>query len=226
MNTLLLMRSLDLMLFLASMYNVLNVLFFVTVCVWCFFFFFFSSRRRHTRWTGDWSSDVCSSDLLAAQRYAQLPALLRRAAATLAGWVPDALGNGLTIDRMKRFLCTGDGGTADRYFDLQLRAGDALRQQLYAPALRSVTTEHAERERFRHLDGNGGARRGLAAALYLDYKTYLADDILALSDRLSMAHSLEIRVPLVDHELVEQVFPLPADLKVGRWELKRLLKRA
>src|SRR6266487_6020356 len=32
----------------------------------CFFFFFFSSRRRHTRWTGDWSSDVCSSDLLKA----------------------------------------------------------------------------------------------------------------------------------------------------------------
>src|SRR6266487_5070704 len=32
---------------------------FTAVCV----FFFFSSRRRHTRWTGDWSSDVCSSDL-------------------------------------------------------------------------------------------------------------------------------------------------------------------
>src|SRR4051794_39540422 len=30
---------------------------------WLYFFFFFSSRRRHTRWTGDWSSDVCSSDL-------------------------------------------------------------------------------------------------------------------------------------------------------------------
>src|SRR5690348_17634652 len=33
-----------------------------------FFFFFFSSRRRHTRWTGDWSSDVCSSDLLVKRR--------------------------------------------------------------------------------------------------------------------------------------------------------------
>src|SRR5690348_18092710 len=33
-----------------------------------FFFFFFSSRRRHTRWTGDWSSDVCSSDLDTRQR--------------------------------------------------------------------------------------------------------------------------------------------------------------
>src|SRR6266487_6134494 len=42
------------------------------VCVvWfrlCSLFFFFSSRRRHTRWTGDWSSDVCSSDLDRAVR--------------------------------------------------------------------------------------------------------------------------------------------------------------
>src|SRR5204862_262587 len=68
--------------------------------------------------------------------------------------------------------------------------------------------------------------QGLAAALYLDYKTYLADDILALSDRLSMAHSLEIRVPLVDHVLAEQVFPLPAHFKVRSWQLKPLLKRA
>src|SRR6266487_4874424 len=35
----------------------------LSCCVYLFFFFFFSSRRRHTRWTGDWSSDVCSSDL-------------------------------------------------------------------------------------------------------------------------------------------------------------------
>src|SRR5438876_3256282 len=40
-----------------------NVLFFFYFIFCLFFFFFFSSRRRHTRWTGDWSSDVCSSDL-------------------------------------------------------------------------------------------------------------------------------------------------------------------
>src|SRR5262245_62488936 len=40
-----------------------GVLFFKFVCVF-FFFFFFSSRRRHTRCLSDWSSDVCSSDLL------------------------------------------------------------------------------------------------------------------------------------------------------------------
>src|SRR5690348_17980708 len=40
------------------------VLFYIFISI--FFFFFFSSRRRHTRWTGDWSSDVCSSDLMAS----------------------------------------------------------------------------------------------------------------------------------------------------------------
>src|SRR5690348_17374090 len=40
------------------------VFFLFMIILLLFFFFFFSSRRRHTRWTGDWSSDVCSSDLL------------------------------------------------------------------------------------------------------------------------------------------------------------------
>jgi asparagine synthase (glutamine-hydrolysing) len=62
--------------------------------------------------------------------------------------------------------------------------------------------------------------------LYLDYKTFLSDDVLALSDRMAMAHSLEIRVPFVDHVLVERVFPLPDRAKVGLWQNKRLLKRA
>src|SRR5690348_9466887 len=43
-------------------YVINSFIFFLCICVF-FFFFFFSSRRRHTRWTGDWSSDVCSSDL-------------------------------------------------------------------------------------------------------------------------------------------------------------------
>ena len=50
--------------------------------------------------------------------------------------------------------------------------------------------------------------------------------MLALSDRMAMAHSLEIRVPFVDHLLVERVFPLPDRTKIGLWRNKRLLKRA
>jgi len=164
--------------------------------------------------------------LVAAERYARVPRALRRAAARVAHLLPDSAGRGLTIDRLKRFLRVGDAGTAERYLDLLSRADDTLRLPLYAPDLRGAIGGNSARTHFRRLHRDGPARDPLAAALYFDYRTYLADDILALSDRLSMAHSLEIRVPFVDHELVEKVFPLPARVKVGRWEHKQLLRRA
>ncbi len=163
----------------------------------------------------------------AAERYARLPRVLRRAAARVAQLVPDAAGSGLSVDRLKRFLRVGDAGSAERYLDLLSRADDALRLPLYAPALREAIGGGGARNLFRRLYRDGPARHDpLTTALYFDYHTYLPDDILALSDRLSMAHSLEIRVPFVDHALVEQVFPLPTRLKVGGGEYKRLLKRA
>lgn len=89
-----------------------------------------------------------------------------------------------------------------------------------------MITGESGRRRFRSLGADPACPEGLSVALYLDYLTYLPDDILSLSDRLSMAHSLEIRVPFVDHELAERVFPLPYHLKIGWWRNKRLLKRA
>jgi asparagine synthase (glutamine-hydrolysing) len=167
--------------------------------------------------------------LLAAERYGRLPRALRGAAALIGELLPDTLGSELAVDRVKRFLRAGAGAaraTPDRYLSLLSRATDSLRDRLYAAPLSYAIAGNAARERFRRLHRDGGSPRSLAAALYLDYKTYLSDDILSLSDRLSMAHSLEIRVPLVDHVLVENVFPLPAHLKVDGWELKTLLKRA
>src|SRR6266487_6226562 len=54
-----------------------------------FFFFFFSSRRRHTRWTGDWTSDVCSSDL----EYVAVPLTSGYWSGVCAGTSPSAFGN-------------------------------------------------------------------------------------------------------------------------------------
>ena len=65
----------------------------------------------------------------------------------------------------------------------------------------------------------------LSRAQYVDYKSYLADDILVKVDRMSMAHSLEVRAPLLDHELVERVARYPSDLKLRREEKKFLFRR-
>jgi asparagine synthase (glutamine-hydrolysing) len=61
---------------------------------------------------------------------------------------------------------------------------------------------------------------------YLDYKTYLPGDILTKVDRASMAHSLEVRVPILDHELVDWVSGVPSSLKLNGREGKYLFKKA
>lgn len=61
--------------------------------------------------------------------------------------------------------------------------------------------------------------------LYVDMKVQLADDMLTKVDRMSMAHSIEVRVPLLDLRLAEFMAQLPSHLKVRRLTLKYLLKR-
>jgi len=61
--------------------------------------------------------------------------------------------------------------------------------------------------------------------LYIDGKTYLPGDILIKVDRMSMATSLEVRVPSLDHKLIDFVTTVPASLKLEGMETKHLLKR-
>lgn len=67
---------------------------------------------------------------------------------------------------------------------------------------------------------------GIDRLLYLDSKTYLPGDILTKVDRMSMAVSLEARVPLLDHKLVEFVNRMPSSFKMRGSEAKHIFKRA
>ena len=164
--------------------------------------------------------------LLLSAWYGRLPGAARRAASGLANLLPEPRGPSLGTNRLKRFLAAGTGTAPDRYLDLLKRIPGDGHLDLYAPALRGAISGTAASRHFNALFDDGGAPPGLKAALYLDYKTYLPDDLLHLSDRLSMAHSLEVRVPFVDHVLVEALFPLPDRIRVGLGRPKRLLRRA
>jgi asparagine synthase (glutamine-hydrolysing) len=60
----------------------------------------------------------------------------------------------------------------------------------------------------------------------VDFRTQLAEEFLHMTDRFSMAHSLEARVPFLDHEFVEKVFTIDPGLRSTRAEMKYLLKHA
>ena len=74
-----------------------------------------------------------------------------------------------------------------------------------------------------HVDGTTDV---LSSVLALDAKIGLVDDMLHYFDRASMAHSLEVRVPFLDHEFVQLCSTIPSSLKVRDGVTKYLLKRA
>ena len=151
------------------------------------------------------------------------PAAVRDAARLLSARLPESRAGDLGITRVKRFFRSGGESLASRYLSLQDRLGTL---PLFAADIRGQVAADYARQTF-ELHGIAAPRDGLVRpALYLDYKTYLPDDLLHLADRISMAHSLELRVPFVDHELVQELFPVPDRTRVGMLHPKRLLRRA
>jgi asparagine synthase (glutamine-hydrolysing) len=97
---------------------------------------------------------------------------------------------------------------------------------LFSPSFRAKLDGYNAVEVFHRHAQMAGTDDPLALVQYLDLKTYLVGDINTKVDRASMAHSLEVREPLMDHLLVEWLASLPASLKVRGNEGKWLLKKA
>lgn len=92
-----------------------------------------------------------------------------------------------------------------------------FRQQLAGYHPSQVTLQHYK---------NANGPDHLSKILYTDFKTYLPGDILVKVDRMSMAHSLEVRAPMLDYQVVEYAARIPSTLKLHGTEKKHILKRA
>src|SRR5207302_1296983 len=118
--------------------------------------------------------------LLAGERYARLPNGVQWGLSGLANLMREPAGASLSVDRFKRFLRPGNGSTPDRFLGYVTRCADGDRRALYVAGLREGRATGRASARFRDLYQRHGAPAGLSAGLYLDYKTFLADDVLAL----------------------------------------------
>ncbi len=152
----------------------------------------------------------------------RLPGWVRRAATALGEKLPaDRHSPVLNAMRLARgFLATADLPFEERYRSyVQVFSGDAIAELLQRPA---VAGEDLLDAAFRKATSIDEMNRMLA----VDAQTQLSDDLLLLTDKMSMAVSLECRVPLLEQELVELAARMPEGIKVRGGRLKHVMKAA
>lgn len=114
-----------------------------------------------------------------------------------------------------------------RYLDSISFFGSLSKSYLYTDGFRAqLKGQISAASLFQNLWVRVAGREPLDKLLYLDSKMYLPGDILTKVDRMSMAVSLEARVPLLDHKLIEFVTRIPASMKMKGSETKHIFKRA
>jgi len=136
-----------------------------------------------------------------------------------ADWAPRMFRAKTTFEALARDLTDG-------YFHGVSIMNDRVRKQLFSDGFRTRLQGYQAIEVMRGHAVNAPTDDPLSLIQYLDFKTYLPGDILTKVDRAAMAHSLEVRVPLLDHQFVEWVSTLPSDLKLHGGEGKYILKKA
>lgn len=136
-----------------------------------------------------------------------------------ADWAPKIFRAKTTFEALARDLVEG-------YFHGVSLMADHSRAQLFSPQFKRDLQGYRALDVMRRHADNLQSDDPLSLVQYLDIKTYLPGDILTKVDRASMAHALEVRVPLLDHQFMEWVATLPSSMKLHNGEGKYLLKKS
>ncbi len=164
-----------------------------------------------------------------SSKYGRLPALLREGLLRpLVERLPERADGHYTINHMKRFVRGASLSPGERYFGFLTKLNPALRDSFFSDRERFAGYFEGCRELvLGHFNSPNveGPADSLDRALYCDLKTYLPEDILAVTDRMSMHHALEVRVPFLDHKFLEFCATIPPELKLKGLRKKHLLKQ-
>ncbi len=158
--------------------------------------------------------------------YGRLPVFLRRYIdRAFYNLIPETTRSGDIGGRIKRFIRGGARSPFRRYMGWISFFDHEEKESLYTEEMKHRLIDADPF--FPYCDFFKGIKSGdfLEKVFYLDQETYLIDDALYLSDRMSMANSLELRLPFCDHELVELAAAIPPGLKLKKFRLKYILKK-
>lgn len=161
------------------------------------------------------------------QHYRDFPRWLREGVVErLVALLPDSRKGSRFVERVKRFVRTGALAPDAAYLGF-ISAFDAERRQaLYTDHARARIMLDDTKAMYDRFFLRAGPTDVVDRALYTDVMMYLPGDLLTLTDRMSMAHSIEARAPFIDHELIEFMATVPPELKLKGFDKKHLLKQA
>lgn len=136
-----------------------------------------------------------------------------------ADWAPRVFRAKTTFQSLAR-------NSVEAYMHTVSHTSDEQRSALFSPDLKRALQGYRAIETLNQHAAKAGTDDALSLIQYLDTKTYLVGDILTKVDRASMAHSLEVRVPLLDHKFLEWAASVPSSYKLKGQEGKYILKKA
>lgn len=160
--------------------------------------------------------------------YAALPATLRRRlVGPLLDRLPDSFAYKSTVSKLRWLheLSFREGGERYARATTYFRFDPGRMDDLYGPTLRSVLEAVDPERPIVEAFGAVDSEELLDRMLHADATTRLPEHLLVLVDRMTMAHSLEGRLPMLDHHVAEFAARLPADMKLRGRRLKYLLRR-
>ncbi|PID43519.1 MAG: asparagine synthetase B [Proteobacteria bacterium] len=158
----------------------------------------------------------------------RLPYGFRRAVFGFLGRVYPKLDWMPRIFRAKTTFQALGRSSVEAYFNTVSILKDEQRASLYSSEFKKKLNGYNAVQVFNRHAEECPSKDPLNLIEYLDLKTYLVGDILTKVDRASMAHALEVRVPLIDHKLIEWISNLPGKFKikgqVGKYILKNTME--
>jgi len=157
--------------------------------------------------------------------YSRLPQALQRLFRRGADYLPVSFERISWDFKLRSFLNAAGRVPPAAHFGWQEILTDRDKESFYTLELKRRIGDHSSWASFDAAYREAGSRNALEKMLYLDQKTFMADEYLVKVDRLSMAHSLEVRPPFLDHRLVEFAAALPAKFKLKGCTTKYLIRR-